>query len=199
MVLSPTLFPPSLLNITFACSIQARLMAKFHTLTVSDIRTETTDCVSVAFDVPDNLKADYKYIQGQYLTLRTILNGEDVRRSYSLCSSPVMESEWRIAAKEVPGGAMSPWINGQVSVGDRIDVMTPMGSFHTRLDASNSNSYVLFAGGSGITPVISIVKTILSVEPNSSMVLIYANRDQDSIIFRTQLDALNPGTSVGLK
>jgi len=165
-------------------------MAKFHILKTADIKRETADCVSIAFDVPEELKADYNYIQGQYLTLKLSLNGEEFRRCYSLCSSP-LDDELRIAAKEVPGGAVSPYLNNEMKAGDEMEVMTPMGNFHTELDSKNVKNYLLFAGGSGITPIISIIKSVLYTEPNSSITLFYANRDQQSIIFKEALESLS--------
>src|SRR5690606_35365941 len=105
-------------------------MAKFHALTISDIRRETNDAVSIAFHVPENLKADYQYIQGQYLTFKMQIDGEEIRRSYSISSSPVSEQELRIAVKEVDGGEMSTFLNRSAKVGDVLEVMTPMGNFH---------------------------------------------------------------------
>lgn len=164
-------------------------MPKFHTLQVKEVRTETPDCVSVAFDVPDALKADYAFIQGQYLTLKTDIDGEDVRRSYSICSSP-LEQELRVAVKHVEGGRFSTFANQKLQAGDTLDVMTPMGKFYTELDKNNEKQYVAFAAGSGITPVMSILKTVLEVEPKSSFTLFYGNRNFESIIFREAIEAL---------
>jgi len=165
-------------------------MAKFHTLKVSDVNRETKDAVSIAFDVPDNLTSEYKYIQGQYLTFKMDFNGEELRRSYSICTSPIADSDLRIAVKEVEGGKISPYLNSKIKVGDEIEVMTPMGRFYTELSADNSKNYILFAGGSGITPIFGIIKTILKVEPKSSIKLIYANRNEFSVIFKQQLEKL---------
>lgn len=159
-------------------------MAKFNTLTIKDINRETADSVSIAFNVPDNLKNDYKFIQGQYITLKRLFNGEDVRRSYSICSSPVTENELRVAVKEVPGGKFSTWLNREAKVGDSLEVMTPMGNFYSEMNPSNNKHYVLFAGGSGITPMYSILKTVLAAEPKSTITLFYANRNEESIIFK---------------
>jgi ring-1,2-phenylacetyl-CoA epoxidase subunit PaaE len=159
-------------------------MAKFNTLTIKDINRETADSVSVAFNVPDNLKNDYKFIQGQYITLKRLFNGEDVRRSYSICSSPVTENELRVAVKEVPGGKFSTWLNREAKVGDTLEVMTPMGNFYSEMNPANNKHYVLFAGGSGITPMYSILKTVLAAEPKSTITLFYANRNEESIIFK---------------
>lgn len=159
-------------------------MAKFNSLKIKDIHRETADSVSVAFEVPENLKNDYTFIQGQYITLKRLFNGEDVRRSYSICSSPVTEIELRVAVKEVPGGKFSTWLNRDAKVGDVLEVMTPMGNFYSEMNTANTKHYVLFAGGSGITPMYSILKTVLAAEPNSSISLFYANRNEDSIIFK---------------
>ncbi len=161
----------------------------FETLTISDVRKETGDCVSVAFAVPANLKELFRYKQGQYITVRTSLNGEDIRRSYSICSSP-LDDELRIAVKKVPDGLFSSYANEQLKKGDALQVMTPRGRFFTKLDPAASNHYIAFAAGSGITPIFSIIKTTLQTEPNSRFTLIYGNRNRHSIIFREQLEAL---------
>lgn len=166
-------------------------MARFHTLTVSEVRRETADCVSIVFTIPETTKNEFKYLQGQYLTLKLIVDGEELRRSYSLCSSPTADQELRIAVKKVTGGRASSWLNDQLKVGDRLEVMSPMGNFHSPIQVNNKKNYVLFAGGSGITPMLSIVKTVLKDEPESSILLVYGNRDEASIIFKTQLDALS--------
>ncbi len=164
-------------------------MAKFHTLKISDVRKETDDCVSVAFEVPAALKSEYAFIQGQYLTLKLPVNGEEVRRSYTICSGP-MQNEQRVAVKRVKGGKGSNYINDNLKPGSEVEVMTPMGSFHSAMSASNKKKYVLFAGGSGITPMLSIIKTVLKAEPGSSLELFYGNLNEESTIFKKQLDAL---------
>lgn len=165
-------------------------MAKFHPLKISEITRETEDCVSVVFDVPAALAADYKYLQGQYLTLKLDIGGEEIRRSYSVCSSPTADKELRVAVKKVKDGRASTYLNEKARVGDVVEVMTPMGGFHSPMDASHKIHYVLIAGGSGITPMMSIIKTVLKEEPSSSITLIYGNRDAASVIFKSQLDAL---------
>lgn len=165
-------------------------MAQFYDLLVSDVKKETADTVSVAFDIPADLKETFRYKQGQYLTLRMMINGEDVRRSYSLCSSPSADHEWRIAVKKVENGLMSTAINDNLKSGNRVDVMAPMGNFYTELDANNELHYVSFAAGSGITPVISIIKTALDQEPKSRCTLFYGNRNNESIIFKEELNSL---------
>lgn len=174
-------------------------MAKFHTLTIKDIKRETLDSVSIAFEVPENLKNDYKFIQGQYITLKRNFNGEEIRRSYSICSSPITENELRVAVKEVPGGKFSTWLNREAKVGDSLEVMTPMGNFYSEMNAANQKHYVLFAGGSGITPIYSILKTVLAAEPKSNITLFYANRNEDSIIFKNGIKELEEKNSNRLK
>jgi ring-1,2-phenylacetyl-CoA epoxidase subunit PaaE len=165
-------------------------MSKFHSLKVIEVRRETADAVSVAFEVPANLKEEYKYKQGQYLTLKLKVKGEELRRAYSICSSPVDENELRVAIKKVKDGRVSSFINDSVKVGDSIDVMVPMGNFTTEMDSLNKKNYILFGGGSGITPMLSILKTVLKKEPNSCIKLLYGNNDESSIIFKNQIEAL---------
>jgi ring-1,2-phenylacetyl-CoA epoxidase subunit PaaE len=165
-------------------------MAKFHSLRIADVRRETADCVSVAFEVPATIQEEYKYIQGQYLTLKLKIKGNEIRRSYSLCSSPTADRELRIAVKKVKNGLGSGFINDQLKAGDEMEVMTPMGNFYTPLSPSNKKNYVLFAGGSGITPMLSIIKTIIQAEPFSTLILFYGNRDTGSSIFKKELEEL---------
>ena len=162
---------------------------KFHTLSISDIRKETEDTVSIAFDVPSELENDYAFLAGQYLTLKTTINGEDVRRSYSLCSAP-HEGEWRVAVKQVENGIFSTYANTTLSEGAFLDVMTPTGNFCLHPTKEANKSYALFAAGSGITPILSIAKTILFEEPNSDVTLFYGNKNFNSINFREELEAL---------
>ena len=164
-------------------------MPKFHTLKVRELRRETDDCVSVSFEVPESMREEYAFIQGQHLTLKTTLNGEEVRRSYSLCTGP-NEGDLRVAIKKVAGGQFSTFANERLQAGDLLDVMTPMGSFHTSLDPVQRKHYVAFAAGSGITPVISIMKATLETEPQSHFTLFYGNRSTESIIFRDQIEDL---------
>lgn len=162
---------------------------QFHPLKVIDIRKETTDTVSVAFEVPETLAVDYVFLAGQYVTLRTTINGEDVRRAYSICSAP-HDNELRVAIKQVPEGVFSTYANQTLAIGDTIDVMTPTGQFYSNYHGGNEKRYVLFAAGSGITPVISILKHVLHSEKASTVTLIYGNKDVDSIIFGKELDAI---------
>mgnify|MGYP000933752090 FL=1 len=165
-------------------------MARFHTLKVKDIRRETTEAVSVAFEVPPQQQPEYQFKQGQYITLKFNVKGEELRRSYSVCTSPFSEKELRVAIKEVAGGKMSTYINRELKVGDSLEVMTPMGNFHTILSGAKSRNYVLFAGGSGITPMMSILKSVLYVEKQSKVTLIYANKNEESTIFKSEIDQI---------
>lgn len=165
-------------------------MAKFYPLTVSDIRQETKDSVSIAFEVPSSLKEEFNYIQGQYLTLKLTVKGEEIRRSYSLCSSPATDAQMRIAVKRVKDGKGSNYLNESLKKGDTIEVMTPMGNFYSELNKSNKKQYVLFAGGSGITPMLSIIKTTLITEPESKLILFYGNLDEESAIFKNEIDQI---------
>lgn len=164
-------------------------MLHFHPLTIADIRRETSDCVSIAFTVPEELKEIFNYTQGQYITLRKTLNGEEVRRSYSVCSSP-LDNELRVAVKKVEQGLFSTHANDVLQKGDTLDVMPPVGKFFTALDPQQTKCYTGFAAGSGITPLLSIIKTTLQTEPKSSFTLVYGNRNRHSIIFKEELEAL---------
>ncbi|MEO8414193.1 MAG: 1,2-phenylacetyl-CoA epoxidase subunit PaaE [Ginsengibacter sp.] len=161
----------------------------FHKLTVKDVRQETGDCVSIALDIPRELGENFRFKQGQNITVKCTLNGVEVRRSYSICSSP-LDNELRIAVKKVYGGAFSSFANQKLNKGDVLEVLPPTGTFYTDVHISNKKDYVFFAAGSGITPVISIIKTILPVEPESSVTLVFGNRNVSSIIFKEQLEAL---------
>lgn len=164
-------------------------MIHFHPLRVAEVRRETEDTVSIAFDIPDQLRSDFSYDAGQYLTLRTFLDGEDVRRSYSLCSAP-SEGQWRVAVKEVPEGRFSTWANRTLQAGEMLDVMAPQGRFVIHPDRAQARHYVLFAAGSGITPVIAIAKEVLASEPESQVTLFYGNRSMRSVIFLEELENL---------
>jgi ring-1,2-phenylacetyl-CoA epoxidase subunit PaaE len=166
---------------------------QFHRLTIRDVRPETADSISVAFDVPPELRDAYRFRQGQFLTLREILDGEDVRRSYSVCVGvPEYEDrgELRVAIKRVSGGRFSNWANESLAPGGAIDVMTPDGRFFTELDPARARHYVGFAGGSGITPMVSLIKTVLAAEPRSTFTLVYGNRTVGSIMFLETLEEL---------
>ena len=164
-------------------------MARFHALKIAEVVRETEDAVVVGFEVPVELAVDYAFVQGQHLTLRREIDGEDVRRNYSICSA-VDEGRLRIAIKKVEGGRFSGFANESLKPGDTLEVMTPTGSFHTPLDPAQAKTYVAFAAGSGITPIISIIKTTLAREPESRFLLFYGNRSVASIIFREALEDL---------
>ncbi len=161
----------------------------FEQLTVREVRRETNDCVSIAFEIPDTLKNSFQFLQGQYITLKTKIGGEEVRRSYSICSSP-LDDELRVAVKKVPQGVFSTYANEVLKAGDQLDVMPPMGKFFTPLLPEQKKNYVGFAAGSGITPLLSIIKTTLQTEQESTFTLVYGNRNRHSIIFRETLEAL---------
>jgi ring-1,2-phenylacetyl-CoA epoxidase subunit PaaE len=159
---------------------------RFHRLRIRDVRRETPECVSLAFDVPADLADEYRFVQGQHLNVRAVLDGEEVRRSYSICSG-VDDGELRVAIKKVPGGRFSVWANETLKTGDAIDVMTPEGRFFTPLDAAHGKHYVAFAAGSGITPILSLARTTLAREPRSRFTLVYGNRRLASTMFHEAL------------
>jgi len=162
---------------------------KFHRLAVRDLRRETADAVSMTFAIPDELTADYAFAPGQYLTLRTTMDGEEVRRSYSICSGPD-DHELRIAVKRVDGGAFSSYAIEELKSGDELDVMTPTGRFGVAHVPGEARVHVGFAAGSGITPILSIVRGILAREPGSRFFLFYGNRATNGILFREALEEL---------
>lgn len=161
----------------------------FHPLQVKKIQQETDDCVSIIFTVPDELKESFTFKQGQTLTVKKTLNGEELRRNYSICSSP-HDGILKVAVKKVAGGAFSTWANDELKAGEQLDVMPPTGKFYTELSPAQKRNYVAFAAGSGITPILSIIKTTLLTEPQSSFTLVYGNRTKSSIIFKEELEAL---------
>jgi ring-1,2-phenylacetyl-CoA epoxidase subunit PaaE len=163
--------------------------ASFYPLRVSDVRRETPDTVSVAFDVPADWRETFRFLPGQYLTLRTIIDGEDIRRSYSICTAP-HEGELRVAVKKVPAGVFSTYVNERLRLGDELLVMPPQGRFTVPLDPRQARLYVAFVAGSGITPVMSILKSVLHTEPKSRFLLFYGNRNFDCVIFRESLELL---------
>ena len=165
-------------------------MSRFHSLIVKEVTQETSDCVSISFQIPAELSSDFKYFQGQYITFKLNVNGQEIRRSYSVCSSPLTDSDLRVAVKKVKDGRGSIFLNEHVKSGDVLEVMPPMGNFYTAMNASHNKEYILFAGGSGITPMLSIIKTVLKAEPNSKIQLFYGNENESSIIFMKQLNTL---------
>jgi len=167
----------------------------FHPLRVGSIDRLTADSCAITFDVPDDLAHEYRYVQGQHVTLRAMIGGLDVRRSYSIVA-PVSEDTVRVAVKQVPGGVFSSYVHRQLEVGDILDVMTPTGRFHTALDPSASRSYAAVAAGSGITPLISIIATTLETEPDSTFTLVYGNQTSGSTMFEPELAAMNDRLTV---
>ena len=161
----------------------------FHRLAVSRVQRETPDAISVVFAVPPDLVDRYRYTQGQHLTVRARFDGDEVRRSYSICSG-VDERTLRIAIKQVDGGLFSAWANSALAPGMELDVMSPEGRFFTPLDPAQRKHYVAFAAGSGITPVLSLIKTTLQQEPGSRFTLVYGNRTVSSILFSEELEDL---------
>lgn len=161
----------------------------FHPLKIKEIRRETPDCVSVVLDVPEELKKDFEFTPGQSLTMRAIIDKEEIRRTYSICSSPI-DNELRIAVKKVEGGVFSTQANEQLKKGDILEVMPPVGKFYTPLHPNQKKNYVAFAAGSGITPVLSLIKTTLVTETQSVFTLVYGNRSRSSIIFFEELEGL---------
>ena len=172
----------------FATKIQ-HMTPRFHALKISDVRKETEDTVSVAFDIPVSIKDNYSFLAGQYLTLKATINGDAIRRSYSLCAAPY-EQEWRVAIKQVEHGVFSSYANSVLKKGDTLDVMTPTGNFCLHPEKKAQKNYVLFAAGSGITPILSILKTVLKEEEGSSVTLFFGNKNFNSILFREELEAL---------
>ena len=161
----------------------------FYKLKVKDIRKETNDCVSISFDISDDLKEVFKFQQGQHITVKSIINNDEVRRNYSLCTSP-KDNDFRIAVKQVDGGMFSNFANNILQIGDELELMPPIGKFNTALHLTQNKKYVAFAAGSGITPIISIIKTVLQEEPKSEIILVYGNKSTSSIIFKEELEAL---------
>jgi ring-1,2-phenylacetyl-CoA epoxidase subunit PaaE len=161
-------------------------MSKFYSLSVAAVHHETRDCIAVTFAVPPELEQPFAYQQGQHLTLRANIGSEDVRRSYSICSA-VQEKQLRVAIKRTSGGAFSTWANDTLKPGVVMEVMPPMGHFNLALDAAAQHHYLAIAAGSGITPILSIIKTTLIEEPNSRFTLFYGNRASSSVIFKNEL------------
>jgi ring-1,2-phenylacetyl-CoA epoxidase subunit PaaE len=162
---------------------------KFHTLTVAKIIHETEDCVSIEFKIPAHEKELFQYKSGQYLTFKKAINGEEIRRSYSLSSAP-FEGIWRVAIKKIPNGLFSTFANEDLKVGETLEVMPPMGNFVLHSTNENSKNYALFAAGSGITPILSIAKSILKEDNTSTVHLFYGNKGFGSIVYREELEGL---------
>ena len=161
----------------------------FHRLKIKDIKKETADCVSISFDIPETLTALFEFKEGQNITIKGNIDGEEIRRSYSLCTAP-HENELRVAVKKVAGGSFSQFANDVLKPGDMLEVLPPTGKFNAKLHAAKNGNYLAIAAGSGITPILSIIKHTLRSQPNSSFTLIYGNRDRNSIIFFDELEGL---------
>jgi ring-1,2-phenylacetyl-CoA epoxidase subunit PaaE len=164
-------------------------MAEFHTIKVEDIYKETKDTVVISFDIPDHLKDKFQFKQGQHLTLRKEINGEDIRRNYSLCSSP-LDNEWKVAVKTIRDGVFSNYAFNTLKKGDELQIMAPHGEFFVECEPNSAKNYIAFAAGSGITPMLSIIKTHLHREPDSTFKLFYLNRTVKSIIFKEEIEQL---------
>lgn len=164
-------------------------MAQFYTLRVADIRRDTRDSVVVTLEPEAADRDKFAFIQGQYLTFRHTFDGEEMRRSYSICAGR-NEGLLRVGIKQVDGGWFSTWANEEIKVGDVLEAMKPMGNFHSPLDPARARRYLGFAGGSGITPLISIIKTVFAEEPRSTFSLVYGNRAVSAIMFREELEDL---------
>jgi ring-1,2-phenylacetyl-CoA epoxidase subunit PaaE len=165
------------------------MSASFHTLRIAEVIEETADAKSIRFELPDELAQEFSFNPGQHLTLKADIQGEDVRRTYSLCVAP-QDGELKVTVKRIAGGVFSNWANDNLKRGDEIEVMAPHGSFTWAFDSTASNHYAGFAGGSGITPILSLLKTALITESNSRFTLFYGNRDSSSVIFLEELAKL---------
>ncbi len=162
----------------------------FKTLTISKIVKETPDCVSLEFDLPQSIGERFAFKPGQYLTFKQVIDGEEVRRSYSICSSALNTKSISVAVKQVEGGKFSTFANQGLKVGDKLESMKPMGNFTFEADPEQSNSYLLIAAGSGITPILSILDSILESEPKSDVILLYGNKNIKHIIFKDIIEGL---------
>ncbi|MEQ8909793.1 MAG: 1,2-phenylacetyl-CoA epoxidase subunit PaaE [Vicingaceae bacterium] len=162
---------------------------QFFPLKIKELHKTTEDCTVVSFEVSDELKEQFNYQQGQHLTLKAVVNGEELRRSYSLCSSP-LDGEWKVAVKKIVDGRFSTFVNDTLKEGDTLEVMPPNGRFFCEIDKLKAKHYVAFAAGSGITPIHSIIKTHLQEEPNAQFTLFYLNRNVQSIILREEIEGL---------
>jgi ring-1,2-phenylacetyl-CoA epoxidase subunit PaaE len=162
---------------------------EFYKLPIAHVRKDTRDAVVVEFGVPENLREAFAFTQGQYLTLRTAIAGQEERRSYSICASP-FSGKLRVAIKRVDDGVFSSWAHGALQAGDELEVASPQGRFFVALDPSSTRNYLAVAAGSGITPVLSLIETTLQIEPHSRFTLVYGNRSAGSTMFREELQHL---------
>jgi|SRR5690625_806008 len=166
-------------------------MSRFFKLQVKDIKEETNDCVSLELEVPKELRKQFRYGAGQHIIFRKKYNGEDIRRTYSLCSDP-FSREWRVCVKRIPDGKFSNFVHDELKVGDFVEASSPTGKFGTdvQLEPEKQRNFLFFAAGSGITPIISMVKMVLEQEPNAKCQLFYVNRNIQSIVFKEELEQL---------
>lgn len=164
-------------------------MPIFFPIKVKDVYKETEDCSVITFDIPEELKSDFRYHQGQHLTLKKDIDGEEVRRSYSLCSSPV-DDEWKVAVKQIFEGKFSTYVNTELKADDILEVMPPSGDFGVDVEQDTDKTYLFFAAGSGITPILSMIKTHLAKEPNANCKLFYLNKNAKSIIFKEEIEQI---------
>ena len=163
-------------------------MSTFHKLSIKNYIQETANAVSLIFDIPEHLKDNFSFKAGQYVTLKTTIEAKEIRRSYSICSSP-NSGELKVAIKRVENGVFSTYAISHLKTGDVIEVHEPEGKFI--LEPTRSTNYLGIVAGSGITPVLSMIKTVLQLEPSSSFTLIYGNKSSDETMFKTELDALS--------
>jgi ring-1,2-phenylacetyl-CoA epoxidase subunit PaaE len=164
-------------------------MSHFHLLRISTLEHDTREAIVLQFEVPAALREAFRYAPGQHLTLRQTIAGEELRRSYSICAA-VQEQALRVAVKRVPGGAFSEWAHRELKVGTTLDVMPPEGRFHHASQSDSAGHQIAFAAGSGITPILSIIKTTLQADPDARFTLVYGNRASSTVMFREELAAL---------
>ncbi|MDD3722492.1 MAG: ferredoxin--NADP reductase [Lutibacter sp.] len=173
-------------------------MSKFHTLTIKELKKETSDAVSILFDIPADLKSAFKFIAGQYINIKKNIAGEELRRAYSICSAP-NSGELRIVVKAVDNGAFSVFATTILKEGDVLEVSNPLGKFVLETASSQAKNYLGIATGSGITPIISIIKAVLAEEPNSTFTLIYGNKTEADTIFKNEITLLQKTYPAQLK
>lgn len=164
-------------------------MADFHKIQVAEIIAETESCVSIIFDIPEGLKSEFDFTAGQYLTIKASIDGEEVRRAYSICTAP-HEDQLGVSVKIVEGGKMSTYLNKQIKKGDELEIMRPEGRFTLITLQDTQRDHYFFAAGSGVTPVMSMIKSMLEQEPKSTAYLLYGNKDEENIIFKEKIDYL---------
>jgi ring-1,2-phenylacetyl-CoA epoxidase subunit PaaE len=165
------------------------MASHFRMLSIKDIRRETPDCVSIAFTIPEELKEEFRFKHGQSISLKLKVDGEEIRRSYSICSSP-LDDELRVAVKKVDSGKFSQYANTKLRKGMPLELLPPTGKFYTELHSDHAKNYIAFGAGSGITPLYSIIKTTLTLEPHSHFTLFYGNKNRQSVIFKELLEGL---------